>query len=161
MHCRNKECGEVIVNKIIGLIICLSLAGCAVTTVTTPVEQEKPAEFVDSPAVHHTFPANETIEKLLPGISREEALALIGRSTTLGYELRQGTSDEYQAVTVQNPHKSQQFTKGNNIYQVDYYLVQINKADDNVADDELLPLVFESNRLIGKGWEFFNNKIKK
>lgn len=147
-------------NRLLGLLICGFLAGCAVTTVTSPVA-EQPVQPVISASVHHIFPSDEVIKKLLLGISREEALALIGRSTTIGYELRQGSTDEYQAVTVANPHKSQQFTKGSNVYQVDYYLVQINKADDSVTDDELTPLVFESNRLIGKGWEFFNSKIKK
>lgn len=149
-------------NRLLWFFVCVSLAGCAVTAVNAPVKESAPgAAVAAAPSAHHVFPSDDAIKKLLLGISREEALALIGRSTTIGYELRQGSADEYQAITVPNPHKSQQFTKGSNVYQVDYYLVQINKADDNVTDDELMPLVFESNRLIGKGWDFLNSKIKK
>lgn len=151
---------EKFYNQFLWLVLCVVLgSGCAVTTVTTPAEQKEAA--IASVKVQHIFPAEDVIKKLLLGISREEALALIGRSTTIGYELRQGSADEYQAVTIQNPHKSQQVTKGNHVYQVDYYLVQIKAADNNITDDELIPLVFESNRLVGKGWEFLQSKIKR
>lgn len=147
-------------NRICWFLLCVFVAGCAVTTVNAPVKEQQTQAVVAS-SVHHVFPSDDVIKKLLLGISREEALALIGRSTTVGYELRQGSTDEYQAVNISNPHKSQQLTKGSKVYQVDYYLVQINKADDSVTEDELMPLVFESNRLIGKGWEFLNSKVKK
>lgn len=143
--------------KVLWLIVCLLFAGCAVTTVSTAPEAVLP----ESPSVSHVFPSDEAVRKLLLGVSREEALALIGRTLTIGYERKENAPDQYLPVTSPNPYRSQQITKGKNVYQVDYYLTKINKADGVVADDELTPLIFEGNKLIGKGWEFFNNKIKK
>lgn len=147
-------------DKIIFLMLIVLSGGCAVTTVSTPQQTLEapvpPSGFV----VDHVFASDDEIRKLLPGVSREETLALIGRTLTVGYELRSGSKDEYQAVTTPNPHKSQQITKGGNVYQVDFYLTRIKRADGIVTDDELTPVVFESNKLIGKGWDFFNSKIK-
>ena len=93
------------------------------------------------------------------GISREEALALVGRTATTGYELK-GAND-YKPVTVVNPYRSQKITKGSDVFVVDYYLTAVRKADGVVSDDELTPLIFQADKLIGKGWEFFNEKIKQ
>jgi hypothetical protein len=137
------------------LIMGFVLSGCAVT-----VNQHK---TVSAPAVMltepHTFESADAIKKLMLGISREEALALIGRTTTTGYELK-GAS-EYKPVTVANPYRSQKITKGSDVFVVDYYLTAVHKADGVVSDDELTPLVFQADKLIGKGWEFFNEKIKQ
>ena len=142
-------------NKLAWLILLVFSAGCAITTAPN-------SEHVMSAnnTAGHVFSSDETIRKLLLGISREEALVLIGRTATVGYELKDGANDEYQPVTSPNPYRSQQITKGKDVYQVDYYLTRVNKADGVVSDDELTPLVFESNKLIGKGWEFFKSKIK-
>ena len=144
-------------NKIIWLLFCVFCAGCAVTTVTTAPE----TVLSESPSVSHVFPSDEAVRKLLLGVSREEALALIGRTITIGYERKENAPDQYLPVTSPNPYRSQQITKGKSVYQVDYYLTKINKADGVIADDELTPLIFEDNKLIGKGWDFFNNKIRK
>ncbi len=143
-------------DKWLWLMVLVLSSGCAVTTVNTPPQQTA----VSSTSFVHVFPSDDVIRKLLLGISREEALALIGRTTNIGYELRQGSVDEYQAVTSPNPHRSQQITRGKDVYQVDFYLTKINKADGVITDDELTPLVFESNKLIGKDWNFFKTKIK-
>lgn len=143
-------------NKILIVGLIFFISGCAVVT-TKPSQ----TTTVNANAVEHTFPSVEVIRKLMPGISREEALALIGRTVKTGYELKEGSVSEYQPVTMNNPSRSQKITKGNNTYEVDYYLTYIHKADGVVSDDELTPLVFQDNKLIGKGWEFFNEKVKK
>jgi len=137
------------------LIVLVFCGGCAVTAVISP---EHPV--VERNIAGHTFPSDDAIRRLLLGVSREEALALIGRTATVGYEIKEGSADEYQPVTAPNPYRSQQITKGKAVYQVDYYLTHIHKADGMVSGDELTPLVFESNKLVGKGWDFLNSKTK-
>jgi hypothetical protein len=147
--------------RILGLAVCAFLSGCAVTVGPGPsVEQPQQQMTVTPKITEHVFPTEEAIGKLLLGVSREEALALIGRTVTVGYELREGANDEYQPTTSPNPYRSQQITKSQNVYQVDYYLTRITKADGVISDDELTPLVFQDNKLIGKGWEFFKEKTK-
>ena len=143
-------------DKILIMVLAFLISGCAI--VAAPPSQ---TTAVNTKAVEHTFPSAEAIRKLMPGVSREEALALIGRTVTTGYELKEGSAGEYQPVTVNNPSRSQKITKGNNTYEVDYYLTYIRKADGVISDDELTPLVFQDNKLIGEGWEFFNTKIKR
>lgn len=157
--------------KILGLAVCAFLSGCAVTTGPGPGPSSTQAPSVEQPMdqpqikvtpkiTEHVFPTGEAIEKLLLGVSREEALALIGRTITVGYELMEGTTDEYRPTTSPNPYRSQQITKGGAVYQVDYYLTRVTKADGVISDDELTPLVFQDNKMIGKGWKFFDEKIK-
>lgn len=144
--------------RIVWLAVCALLSGCAITTVppSEPYVMTAPTPKISE----HVFPSEDAIDKLLLGVSREEALALVGRTVTVGYELREGANDEYQPTTSPNPYRSQQITKNKDVYQVDYYLTRINKADGVISDDELTPLVFQDNKLIGKGWEFFKTKIK-
>src|ERR1041384_2570468 len=133
-------------------ILVFLISGCAVVTVTP-----SKTSTISSNAIEHTFPSDEAIRKLMPGVSREEAITLIGRTVTTGYELKAGAASEYQPVTMNNPYRSQKISKGDNIYEVDYYLTYVRQADGVVSDDELTPLIFQDNKLIGKGWEFFNS----
>jgi len=137
-------------------VLIFGASGCAVVAVN---DQKTVMMPVAQPSEGHTFAAAETINKLMLGISRDEALALVGRTVTTGYELK-GTI-EYKPVTVANPYRSQKITKGSDVFAVDYYLTRIIKADGIVSNDELTPLVFQADKLIGKGWEFFNEKIKQ
>ena len=142
-------------DKIVIIVLVFLISGCAVVAVNP-----SQTSAGSSNAIEHTFSSAEAIRKLMPGISREEAIALIGRTVTTGYELKEGSTSEYQPVTMNNPSRSQKITKGNNAYEVDYYLIYIRRADGVVSDDELTPLVFQDNKLIGKGWDFLNEKIK-
>ncbi len=137
------------------LILLFACCGCAVVTVKEQ-KSETPAPLAEE---KHTFSSTGVIGKLMMGISREEALALIGRTTTTGYELNASGSG-YKPVAVANPYRSQKITKGPDIFVVDYYLTEIHNADGVIANDELTPLIFQADKLIGKGWEFFNEKIK-
>jgi hypothetical protein len=141
-------------NRLAVLILMFALSGCAVSTVS----KEQTLGPAPQAAEGHTFASAETIRKLMLGISREEALALIGRTAATGYELK---GSEYKPVTVANPYRSQKITKGSDVFVVDYYMTDIRKSDGVVANDELTPLIFQADKLIGKGWEFFNQKIKQ
>ncbi len=143
-------------DKILMVVLSFLISGCAVVTV-------KPSQTtaVNANTIEHTFPSVGSIHKLMPGVSREEALALIGRTLTTGYELKENSVSEYQPVTMNNPYRSQKITRGKDVYEIDYYLTHIRKPDGAISDDELTPLAFEDNKLIGKGWEFFNSRIKR
>jgi len=143
--------------EIVMTLFLFTICGCAVMT----VNEQKTAAPVPLPSGQpHIYASTAAIRKLMLGISREEALALIGRTATTGYELKDGTST-YTPLTVANPYRSQKITKGKDEFVVDYYLTETIKADGVVSNDELTPLVFQADKLIGKGWDFFNEKIRK
>ena len=143
-------------NFFLPIVLAFVFSGCAVMT-TPPTTSAGPAPLKTE---EHAFASKETIRKLMLGISREEAVALIGRTVTTGYEMK-AFGGGYKPVTTANPYRSQKITKASDVFEVDYYLTEVHKADSIVTDDELTPLVFQADKLIGKGWEFFNTKIKK
>jgi hypothetical protein len=137
------------------LILAFVVSGCAVTTVSPSAKTPVPAPQATEA---HTFAAEATIKKLMLGVSREEALALIGRNAIVGYELK---GSEYKPVTMPNPYRSQKITKGADVFVVDYYVTGIDKADGAVTNDEVTPLIFEADKLVGKGWDYLNQRIKR
>ncbi len=100
-------------------------------------------------------------EKVKPGMSREEVLSLLGDKVVTGYELTDPKGDQYRALSATNPWRTETVSRGRRTYVVDYYLAGIRTPDDKVTDDELLPLVFLNDRLVGTGWDFLTRKIKR
>ncbi len=47
------------------------------------------------------------------------------------------------------------------VYTIVYYYTDTIKADKAITDDELTPLVFKDDRLIGWGREMLNTMIQK
>jgi hypothetical protein len=43
-------------------------------------------------------------------------------------------------------------------YEVWYYYTDLKQRDDKISDDELTPLVFDEEKLIGWGYPFLNRK---
>ena len=65
-------------------------------------------------------------------------------------------------LTITNPYRSEILTSDDRkTFEVLYYYTEVRKADDNISDDELTPLVFEDNKLIGWGWNFLYNIVEK
>lgn len=89
------------------------------------------------------------------GMTSSEVAATMGEKTTIGYERPDPASNAYQPVTVSNPYHKEFFKT----YDVFYYFSRIQRADGIISSDELTPLVFEKDILIGKGWDFLN-KLK-
>jgi len=93
------------------------------------------------------------------GMSRTEVRAVLALPVIVGYELRDRGLQRYKPLTEENPRKSQSFKRGGKEYFVDYYLVGIQNQDGKITDDELAPLVFYREELIGMGWDYLN-KLK-
>lgn len=126
------------------------LSGCA--TVYEPYEPVRDPD----PAVRRFI----SLHQLQKGTSRAGAKAVLGNQVVIGYEMPDIQSQRYKPVVADNPYRSEELAKGSRVYVIDYYLTGIQKSDGMVSDDELTPLVFEADALIGWGWDFLNN-IKK
>ena len=101
-----------------------------------------------------------TLSQLRPGLSRVQAASLLGKDVVTGYELADAASGQYKPITVTNPYRSEAVEKNKRSYTVDYYLVGIKVPDGKISDDELVPLVFYNDQLIGSGWDFLDQNIK-
>ncbi len=130
---------------------CFLVAGCAGAPVA-PVAVVASPEFM-----HRQF---ITTSQLQIGLTRAEVAGILGKQVVVGYALADDATEQYKPITVGNPQRSQTLTKNNKTFTIDYYLVGIKIADDKISDDELLPLVFEQDRLVGIGWDFFNKSVK-
>ena len=146
-------------NILLIFFLCGFLTGCAVTDVSAPLTAGK---TVANP--QRIFASAEAIRRFELGISRQETHMIIGNGTTVGYELIGQAADsqkKYQMISIKNPFRSESIKKQNQTFDVDYYFTQINQEDGVITDDELTPLFFVNGRLAGKGWDFFNKKVKK
>lgn len=130
------------------LFVCVLLSGC--------VSMETIPEGASSPSA----PKGLThISNVRPGLTSREVAVTMGEKTTIGYERPDPTSATYHAITVNNPYHKEFLKSGDKTYDVFYYFSHIQRADGIISSDELTPLVFENDILIGKGWDFLN-KLK-
>ena len=94
------------------------------------------------------------IEKVQLGMTYNEVAGIMSDTINIGYRTSAALGGAYEEVLVKNPYYEEVLQSGGTQYRVVCYFTHIRKADGVVTDDELTPLVFEENRLIGKGREF-------
>lgn len=103
---------------------------------------------------------NPRAEKLLDlsriqtGMDYEQVQAIVARPVVIGYDITADGSGSVKEITLSNPYRVETLNHDNKNYTVEHFIVQIVRADGTVSDDELMPLVFEDNILIGKGQDF-------
>ena len=102
----------------------------------------------DNPTAR-TMPVNE-MHKIRLGMSRQEVEALLKDELLIGYTI-EGSPEKLNPITMVQPHREESFSRDQKTYHVLYYYTSVNRPDDLVAEDELTPLIFEGNALIGKG----------
>ena len=99
------------------------------------------------------------INSVRVGMTAQEVAAMAGERTTIGYERPDPASSVYHPVTVNNPYHKEFLRGADKTYDVFYYFSHIQRVDGIISSDEMTPLVFEKDILIGKGWDFLN-KLK-
>ena len=114
----------------------LILSGCA--SVSPPVR-----EMVD-------------LRLMQEGMSRQEVKTLLGDKAVTGYDLTNQKKDTIIPIIFKNPYREETLKIADKTYEIAYYFTSIKKQDGMISNDELTPLVFENNRLIGRGWAFLN-----
>ena len=93
----------------------------------------------------------ENLMKLSIGITKSETLQIMGTKT-----------QRAETDVITNPYRSETLKgKDGGIYEVLFYYTDIKKQDGAITDDELTPLVFKDNKLMGWGWSFLNENVTK
>ena len=133
--------------RIVLWFLCLFLAGC-ITMISGP---EFSSQKWTRPAIALT-----NIEKVKPGMTYGEVAGIMGDAVNIGYKTSAVLEGAYEEVLVKNPYYEEVLKGGETHYRIVCYFTHIRKADGVVTDDELTPLVFEENRLIGKGVSFLS-----
>ncbi len=88
------------------------------------------------------------------GMTRKEVGSIMDGTIKIGYEDIDPLVGAFKPIFLQNPFRTEALQKQGETYDVVYYFTSIKKADGIVAEDELTPLIFKDNKLVGKGSDF-------
>jgi len=98
----------------------------------------------------------QNLQKLSIEMSKERVLAVMGT----------GEQNLLYAGKINNPYKSEILRCKDEVFEVLYYYTDkkrdhIWRGDFAISEDELTPLLFNNDKLIGWGWEFMEQNIQK
>lgn len=102
------------------------------------------------------------LTKLRIGMELDTVLAIMGNNSyVLKGEWRGLLYGGHEKMEVSNPHRVETFTGGDKTLIVYFYWTDLKSADGAITDDELTPLVFDDNKLLGWGWLFWGDTAQK
>ncbi|MBN1405150.1 MAG: DUF3192 domain-containing protein [Candidatus Omnitrophica bacterium] len=113
-------------------VVLLCLAGCSTTTALYQVRAQNKAK----------------ITRLTPGMTKDKVLNMMGTKEIIVCNSWGDTIG-----VVKNPFKTELLKTNNKTYEILYYYTDIIHSDADISEDELTPIVFENNKLIGFGWQ--------
>ena len=92
----------------------------------------------------------ERLRKLSLGMTKQEVLRIMGTEAIKAHN----KGGEVIGV-IDNPYKRKILRGEEKTFEVLYYYTRIRHSDGAITDDELTPIVFYKEKLIGAGWSFF------
>jgi hypothetical protein len=125
------------------ILLVLNLTGCATAVVYNPMQVASQQEIL----------LNEKgLKTVQDGMTLNQVHEIMGDQLLVGYQFK--TAD-YKPLTIPNPYRTEEIQdKG---YRIEYYIQAIRQPDGIVSDNELIPLVFQGGKLIGRGWSLANS----
>ena len=119
------------------MFVMVALNGCALTMKDVPLLNPPPQETGPGAGISL-------------GMTREQVTAAMNKLVTVGFEV-DSSSGVTKAIQINSLYSSEVLTLGSQEYQVDYYIVDTQKAQTQIADADLFPVVFQKNILAAKG----------
>lgn len=144
---------------VIVLILFTVMQGC-VTVDPTPDDPSQESFHIEIPKDDSGI---TNIRHVYLGMNYKEVVRIMGDEVIIGYEVDKQIEGVYNPITISNPHKLEVLRDDQKTYEIVYYFSKIVKADGIISDDELTPLVFFEENLVGKGWDYLfrlREKIK-
>jgi hypothetical protein len=101
----------------------------------------------------------QKLVRLSIGMTKAEVFEVMGTKTMV---LTSTADLETEVRKINNPYRveSAKDTLGQT-YEILFYYTDLKKADGVISDDELTPLVIKDGKLIGWGWTFLGDNIKR
>ena len=100
--------------------------------------------------------AVSNIDHVQIGMSESEVMTVMGLQLSVGYK-KTSSSEMIEEISIKNPYKTENLEIKSKKYHVDYFYTAVKHPDNVITDDELTPLIFKNDQLIGKGSEFLSN----
>jgi len=150
--------------EILILLLCLGLSGCIPLLIGAGVGAGVGVGVASSrKSISQTTAVNRAnLLKLSLGITKDEAISIMGtKPMNAFYTELSGKRKITRGVIVNNPYRSETLKGKNKTLEVVYYATDVKDDDGAITDDELTPLVFDEGKLIGWGWSFLQNNVKK
>ena len=94
-----------------------------------------------------------SIENVYLGMTERTVSEIMGDEMVVGYQKNRKTG-VLEKINMGMVYRKEILKAGERIYLVKYYFTSTSKADGIISEEELTPLVFEQNRLVGSSWEF-------
>lgn len=96
------------------------------------------------------------LASLSVGISRDSVVRIFGDDDLT---VRWGALGDTETYT--QPYRTETLAGTKGTLLVYFYYTDRKAADGAITDDELTPVVFDNDRLIGWGWSFLDSSIQK
>ena len=128
------------------LIFCFFIFGC-VTTPQTPVPLAGSGQKSTLTKIDH----------VQAGMSEAQVMAVMGSRLRIGYQETEPDSGMMEDISIASPYKTEDLKMNGKDYRVDYFYTRVKHADNTITDDELTPLVFRNDKLVGQGEDFLFN----
>ena len=135
---------KVMTNNLLFILLSFMAGGCAVTSSSGSIARA----MLNDHAVQ-------------VGMSRQEVKNILGGKVTTGYEITGDKPPRLKPIPLKNPFRVELYRRDQKVYEAEFYFTMLKHQDGVITDDELTPLVFEDDRLIGRGWEFYVNFKKE
>ncbi len=107
----------------------------------------------------------ERMRGLRVGMSKQEVLNTMGTETIQTYYKHYFNAEEYITEPdkkITNPYRTEMMRISEGKYfDVLFYYTDVKSRDGAITDDDLTPLVFDDDKLIGWGWSFFEDTAQK
>ncbi len=131
-------------HRILGLAIVLFLlGGCHRYTVRDPNGFVMPPE--------QTMAMDRAnLNRLAIGMTKDQVMQIMGTKTAYYHRLH------HAAVVIPHPYKTGTATANGRNYEILYYLTEKRRRDAAFT-----PVVLEDNRVVGWGWTFVNETIRR
>lgn len=109
-----------------------------------------------------TAPNRANLLRLSIGMSKQKVINIMGTEEMIAFYAPPGTGLIHRkTIIITNPYRSEIFQGKDKTLEVIYYVTDVKRDDGAITDDELTPLVFDNGTLIGWGWSFLVESVKK
>lgn len=101
------------------------------------------------------------LTKLAVGMSKQEVMGIMGEKTVEGKPTPLNISLVAAFISITNPYKIETLQGKEKTFAVLYYYTAAALKDYNIGHDELTPMVFDNDKLVGWGWGFLEQNLQK
>ena len=129
-------------NKVFFVLVCCYLTGCSATTT------DMSSSVVSLPAIGKK--SLTAIDRIRMGMTEAQVRQILGDHLKIGYKADQPNSEMTEDISIPSPYKVEDLQINGKPYRIFYYQTTVVKPDGLVSDDELTPLIFQNDKLIGK-----------